>query len=277
ATGPAGATEPDAVLPGVATWTTEDERYRGYRPARRGVRLDHRVKVALGLLPHRPGSWLVDVGAGDGYATSCAGARTGATVAVSVDAGFPAPLAPLEMPVTRVRADVGGRLPFADASFDVVMSLEVIEHLLDPDRLLEEAARLLAPDGVLVLSTPRLDGLLVVANLLAGLQPPGVDASARHRYGNTLGEGRPSGHLHLFTRKALLEALAHHGFEVEAYQEGRFSSSWRQARAGRPWGVRDLALTAFFAAYDLIPARKDVLVVRARRRRAAPAGGTESR
>ena len=48
-------------------------------------------------------------------------------------------------------------LPFADGSFDVVCSFETIEHLPDRDAYLDEVARVLRPDGVLLVSTPRSD------------------------------------------------------------------------------------------------------------------------
>jgi SAM-dependent methyltransferase len=183
---------------------------------------------------------------------------------VAVDLGFPDPLAPRRRPISRVAAVVPGPLPFRDHAFDVVVSLECIEHLLDPDALLEEARRLLKPGGALVLSTPRLDALLVVVSLLGGVQPPGVEASSRRRYGNPFGEQRPSGHVHLFTRKALTEALGANGFAIESYREARFSSSWWQAvRSSRRPTLRDWAVRAVLAVYDLIPFRKDVMVVRA--------------
>lgn len=216
------------------------------------------------MVPFRPGGRLVDLGAGDGYLTSRLGDKSAAALAVSVDVGAPAPLAPHTRAVSRVAAHVPGPLPFRAGSFDVVVSLECIEHLLDPDALLEEARRLLAPGGHLVLSTPRLDSLLVVASLLAGTQPPGVEASSRRRYGAPVGEQRPSGHVHLFTRRAMVEALRANGFELESYRDARFSSSWWQAvRASRRPGFRDLAVGAILAAYDLVPFRKDVMVLRA--------------
>jgi SAM-dependent methyltransferase len=54
-----------------------------------------------------------------------------------------------------VRGDVG-RLPFADASFDVVLSMSVIYHewVPDPARALGELRRVLRPGGVLLVDVP---------------------------------------------------------------------------------------------------------------------------
>lgn len=45
-------------------------------------------------------------------------------------------------------------LPFRDASFDVVVSLETLEHVRYPITFLSELRRVLIPRGVLVISTP---------------------------------------------------------------------------------------------------------------------------
>lgn len=55
-------------------------------------------------------------------------------------------------------ADVVGsatNLPFADASFDCVLSTQVLEHVDDPQRMLLECARVLRPGGTLILSAPQ--------------------------------------------------------------------------------------------------------------------------
>jgi SAM-dependent methyltransferase len=48
------------------------------------------------------------------------------------------------------------RLPFANGSFALVVSFQVIEHLEDPDPYLRGIARLLAPGGEALLTTPNV-------------------------------------------------------------------------------------------------------------------------
>lgn len=49
----------------------------------------------------------------------------------------------------------GLKLPFADASFDVVICSEVLEHIPEYPVMLAEAKRVLAPGGILAISVPR--------------------------------------------------------------------------------------------------------------------------
>jgi SAM-dependent methyltransferase len=51
----------------------------------------------------------------------------------------------------------GERLPFADASFDLVFCKQVLEHVRRPAPLLAEVARVLRPDGWLAGSTSHLE------------------------------------------------------------------------------------------------------------------------
>lgn len=50
-------------------------------------------------------------------------------------------------------------LPIATGSLDVVLALEVLEHLPQPSRMLREAARVLVPGGMLVITTPFMFGV----------------------------------------------------------------------------------------------------------------------
>lgn len=47
-------------------------------------------------------------------------------------------------------------MPVADASFDTVLSAEVLEHVPDPEKALREIIRVLKPGGKLVMSIPHL-------------------------------------------------------------------------------------------------------------------------
>jgi ubiquinone/menaquinone biosynthesis C-methylase UbiE len=60
------------------------------------------------------------------------------------------------------------QLDFEDGTFNTVIAKEAIEHLLKPDRALKEWHRVLAPGGLLVLTTPNCDSLHLRINRALG-------------------------------------------------------------------------------------------------------------
>jgi len=60
----------------------------------------------------------------------------------------------------------GMRLPFTDDSFDLVISSEVIEHILEPEKMLVDVARVLRPGGTLILTTPNWHSFFGLARWL---------------------------------------------------------------------------------------------------------------
>ena len=84
------------------------------------------------------------------------------------------------MPVVRA---VAGHVPFADDSFDVVVSVWVLEHLLDPLGAFIEVRRVLRPGGHFVFLTPNLRNPLMVMNRLGKALPALQRRVVRRVYG----------------------------------------------------------------------------------------------
>lgn len=98
------------------------------------------------------GRTLLDVGCGFGAFSARAVAR-GARV-TSLDIGLQLLGRTRQLCGSRaVNADAC-KIPFANASFDVVISSECIEHTLDPVAALREIARVARPGGLVVVTTP---------------------------------------------------------------------------------------------------------------------------
>jgi SAM-dependent methyltransferase len=107
------------------------------------------------LLPLVKGKSVLDLGCGEGYGVDLL--ATCAAEAVGVDL---APEALYHARRTYLRANLRflymdiNELELEDDSYDVVCSLQVIEHLHDTRRFMREILRVLKPDGICVLSTP---------------------------------------------------------------------------------------------------------------------------
>jgi len=98
-----------------------------------------------------PGRRVLDLGCRYGALTQ-AYARGNEVTGVDVDREALAEAAKLG--IGTQWADVDEPLPFADASFDVVVAGELFEHVRDPARLVADATRVLKPGGQLVASVP---------------------------------------------------------------------------------------------------------------------------
>ena len=70
---------------------------------------------------------------------------------------FPEVFKPEDIPCDPV--DVEDGLPYDDASFDVVLAVEIVEHVLNPGRFFGECARVLRPGGRLVMTVPNIVSL----------------------------------------------------------------------------------------------------------------------
>jgi ubiquinone/menaquinone biosynthesis C-methylase UbiE len=109
-------------------------------------------------------------------------------------------------------------LPFPDNYFDIVVMIDVVEHLYDPDYAISEVRRVLRPGGFIVISTPNLAWWANRLVLLLGFQPYFSSPSTRFNVGKLFRSpyervGVP-GHIRLFTLKAFKEFIQLYGFQI---------------------------------------------------------------
>lgn len=126
-----------------------------------------------------------------------------------------------------VQARVGkadATFPFEDASFDVVTANQVIEHLNNQDKFVDEVFRVLRPGGVFLVCTPSLSSWHNIGALLMGWQPfPMTNFSEKDAaIGNPLAfhtgeeiEHVSMLHTRVYTVRALKDLLGLHGFRIE--------------------------------------------------------------
>ena len=124
------------------------------------------ITADLNRLGLRPGQRVLDIGCGSGRHT-CEAYRLPGVVAVGADRDRPDLLKARERLEfhDRLGEHGGGRwslaaadvcaLPFPPACFHAVVCSEVMEHIPDHHRALDELVRVLKPDGHLVISVPR--------------------------------------------------------------------------------------------------------------------------
>ncbi len=156
---------------------------------------------------------------------------------------------PTELPC--VPGDMGDRLPFDDASFDWVVSIEGIEHIENRHAVIREMRRVLRPGGTLLMTTPNLLSIRArMSTALTGQRTfstwfdefSGVQARAD--------DGRIyHGHAFLADYFELRYGLHNYGFSIQRLLPGRQSftsalflpfmlpfialSTWRAIRVNR--------------------------------------------
>ena len=115
--------------------------------------------------------------------------------------------------------------PIPSDEVNLVVAISVLEHLFDPFSFINEAKRVLGPDGLLVIQVPNIAFIHNRIRLVFGRLP--VTSSAN---------GWDGGHLHYFTKNSLIKAFKNLGFKhIFTSNSGIFSnvrSIWKSFLAG---------------------------------------------
>lgn len=177
--------------------------------------------AVLALMPDVAGRRALDLACGSGrYGLLLQERGAGLVVGSDLSAGMLA-RSPLAL---RVRADMS-RLPFAAASFELVVSGLAVGHAPDLEAWMTEAARVLAPGGALVYSDFHPDAAR------AGMTRSFTDASGQHH--------------------ELLHAL--HDPEAHlaaAWRAGLVLEAQREVRVGRELSEAFTGSEAFYARWN---------------------------
>lgn len=183
------------------------------------------LPALLRALPPAP-QRVVDIGCGNGYLAGVLAAR-GYRVAGSDWSADGVELARAKHPGVEfhVASAYDDLSVVIGSDADIVVSTEVIEHLLEPRKLLRNAWKLLRPGGVLILSTPYHGYWKNLALALSGK----LDAH--------FCVGWDGGHVKFFSVKTLSAMVREAGFiEVDFRFAGRVPYLWKSmlVRASKP-------------------------------------------
>lgn len=196
----------ESALPLTGERTVPDVGHENYWFRRHEVAYRWAVPLVAGRV-------VLDVGCGEGYGTALLARSARRTVGLDYDAPTIAHAAaryrqpPVVGQPAFVRANLAA-LPVASSSIDLVVTLQVIEHVWDHRGFLAECRRVLRPAGLLLVTTPnRLTfspGLDRPANPFHSVEFTAAELAERFA-GNGLAAVRAAG-VHAGSRLAELDA-----------------------------------------------------------------------
>ncbi|MDI6903798.1 MAG: class I SAM-dependent methyltransferase [Methanocellales archaeon] len=129
-------------------------------------RLSKKIRIDLinGMLANHENRQVLDIGCGAGFISKIYNA-----VGVDVKADE-LKWASKQFGNCKFVVGQAEKLPFKNQTFDTVLCVEVVEHLDDGKLLYTEIDRVIGSDGVLIISTPSLDGILKPPKMLGHIK-----------------------------------------------------------------------------------------------------------
>ena len=181
----------------------------------------NRSKI-LDMLEENKKAKVLDLGCNDGVFTEDIAKRLNTVYIYGVEVMQFAILKSKQKGIETVKADANNNLPFANNSFDVIVSNQVIEHIIDLDRFVDEVYRILRPNGYAVISTENLSAVHNLFALFFGYQAFSQQISHKkyirnpisHLYLDGTMPDYP-GHMRILTYFGLKQLFELYGFEID--------------------------------------------------------------
>lgn len=190
----------------------QETLYASSNPTRRWLHCSRRDWVMAAIHHWGVGTRrALEIGPGSGVYLPALAAIATEVVGADIEDAYLSRLHPIERdnPNLRLVHDDIRNSSFADGYFDLILCSEVIEHIADTRRVFDELHRLLAPSGVLIVSTPQKYSPLELFSKLAFL--PGIINVVRWIYREPILE---TGHINLMTKRMLHDQLEQAAFAV---------------------------------------------------------------
>jgi len=181
-----------------------------------------RDQTILKLLERNSTAKVIDLGCGNGEFTLKVKEAIGIHEIFGTDCYDPSIEEARNKGITVKKCDLNESLPFEDNSFDVIVSNQVIEHLIYPVKFLNEIYRILKPQGYCVISTENLASWDNIGALLFAFTPFSMNYdSGLDKIGNPFSPHKSTHditypvHVRIFTTKGLSDAFKILGFNIE--------------------------------------------------------------
>ena len=196
-----------------------NDKYYEPTPEKEGDLL-HRPKKVIEIFAKYKFGRILDVGCGDGNFSVLLKEACNAKEVYGIEISKKGVELANKKGVKALQLDVDkDDFPFEDNCFDAIFCGDVIEHLYDPDQLLDEMYRVSKRGGICVITTPNLASWINRISLLFGFQPYATNVSLKHsighlyepKKGNKMGE---ADHKKVLTYHSLIELLSIHKFTI---------------------------------------------------------------
>lgn len=147
--------------------------------------MSRNVSNIISLLEKDTNAVVLDVGCGDGVYTVQFKKKIGCSEIMGIEGNTTRIMMAKENGVDKiVSADLEKKWPFPNESFDVIISNQVIEHMVSIDNFISEVYRLLRPGGYCVISTENLSGWHNIGALILGYQDFSHNLISKKHAGN---------------------------------------------------------------------------------------------
>jgi SAM-dependent methyltransferase len=258
------------------TWRPDFDRWRQGRIWQEQQQ-DDRLRLIARYGGALPGRRILDLGSGMGGTSVALGLAGAEPLAFEYNRAY--------CDIIRLRAGrydmglpvvngAGEHLPFADASFDLAIAWDVVEHVHDPAMLLAELARVLRPGGRVLLTVINRFAFrdphyhMPLLNWLPRpLAEAIIERRGRSKSGADFSDRQRLSEMHYYTIGSFRKLAARYGFRVGDIREDRVRRNEGSA-GGRKGQARDalrrlgLARAAYMVYRALFQGTYELLLVR---------------